>query len=101
MIVQINNRFEIHIDSIGNHTLIENKPTLKNEKEHCTQITHGYFRDVPSAVNKVIHLSLVSAHERIDLNKYLSEQKRLSEKVISDLKVVIQKQLTNSKEKAK
>lgn len=72
MIVIIDDRFRIEIDTIGNHTLIE-KQISQSGKSKGTErnIYHGYFTNITNALKKYSLLATISTSEKVSIDQFI------------------------------
>ncbi|MDY0277975.1 MAG: hypothetical protein RBQ97_07815 [Acholeplasma sp.] len=82
MIVTISDVFDIEIDSIGNHTLIENTLIKSGiNKGQPSRIIHGYFINISGALKKYLNIASLKASDRLSISEYLETYQRLLNEV--------------------
>lgn len=75
-------RYFIDVDSIGNHTLTENKVSDKGKK-YIKQI--GHYQSVRQAVEKLAKLNVIEQSESMEVLEYVQAVEEEFKRLIGDV----------------
>jgi len=86
MRITLNKRFEIDIDKIGNHTLIEYViPTKGKNIGKDSENIIGYYNSVGAAVCKYIQITLLAGPEKETLLEYIERYENAAKTILERL----------------
>lgn len=89
MRVTLANDFVIDIDDVGNYTLNEIKGTRADKDGNEIEVLRnwGYHSNLRNAVNKFIHLRVISANETLTLKQFVERWEKLQHDILKKLEL--------------
>lgn len=89
MRVTLANDFVIDIDDVGNYTLNEIKGTRADKDGNEIEVLRnwGYHSNLRNAVNKFIHLRVISANETLTLAQFVERWEKLQHDILKKLEL--------------